>query len=204
MTISLLVCTLAMTPFANADVVTFNDLEGDLESNTYTESGYTFTALANGYGDAGVFYAVTAADVEYGYYYESSAALVNDLSTRTLLTASAATPFNLHSIDIAELFSSEEPDDSVDAVTIILNAIFNDGTMDSYEFTTDGFEGFETWILDLEDVAVVSFVGLNNDYFQFDNVYINEYHANAVPVPSSILLLLAGMGALAGTTRKVA
>ena len=207
---SMLACMLAMTPYAFADVITFNTLAGDLET-TVTEGDYTFTALGTEYGDAGVFYAVTDADVDSGYYYGDSAALINDVATVTLLTSASATPFNLDSIDFAELFASWEDDGSVDVVTITLNAIFADGTIGTYTLDTDGAEGFQTFELNLENLAVVSFVG-SDAYgytnFEFDNVVLNDYDVNgsgsSVPVPSSFLLLFAGMSALAASRRNQA
>ena len=211
MIVGMLACMLAMTPYAFADVITFNTLAGDLETNTVTEGGYTFTALATEYGDAGAFYAVTSDDAVDGYYYGGSASLINDWATMTLLTSVSATPFNLDSIDFAELFASWEDDGSVDVVTITLNAIFADGTIGTYSLETDGTEGFQTFELNLENLAVVSFVG-SDAYgytnFEFDNVVLNDYDVNgggsSVPVPSSFLLLFAGMSALAASRRKQA
>ena len=175
---------------ANAAVLTFDGLSGELGS-TYTESGFTLTA-----SEGSSFYSIVETDVEDGYSYTYSETLMNNYATATTLTSADGSVFNLTSIDLAEAFNI---DDLLYATTIIFDAVYSDGSTYSFERTTDGIEGAETFTFGDELTNLVSLSFGDDEYIQFDNVT-----ASAVPIPSSILLLVAGTGVLVGIRRKFA
>jgi len=175
---------------ANAAVLTFDGLSGELGS-TYTESGFTLTA-----SEGSSFYSIVETDVEDGYSYTYSETLMNNYATATTLTSADGSVFNLTSIDLAEAFNI---DDLLYATTIIFDAVYSDGSTSSFERTTDGIEGAETFTFGAELTNLVSLSFGDYEYIQFDNVT-----ASAVPIPSSILLLVAGTGVLVGIRRKFA
>nr|WP_319393953.1 PEP-CTERM sorting domain-containing protein [uncultured Desulfobacter sp.] len=175
----------SLTPFANAlEIITFDTFSNGA---SYTEDGFTLTA-----DDGSEFWAIAPEDASDGYYYTGSVALVNELSTTTTLVADGSF-FNLISIDLAEAFSQE----AIYEASISFIATYADGSTYSVDLTTDGSEGLQTFDFgsEMTNLASVSFG--NGQSFQFDNIVVNT-----VPVPSSLLLLAAGMGVLAGTKRK--
>lgn len=118
---------------------------------------------------------------------------MNDYASATTLVYAGDLVFDLASIDLAEAFT----EDALYGSTITFNVVYADGPTDSFDLATDRVEGIETFTFgsDLTNLVSVSFgVG---EYIQFDNVT-----ASAVPEPSSILLLLAGLGAWAAGARK--
>nr|WP_321403009.1 hypothetical protein [uncultured Desulfobacter sp.] len=175
---------------ANAAVLTFDGLAGELGS-TYTESGFTLTA-----GEGSSFYSIVQTDVEYGYSYTYSETLMNNYAAATTLTSADGSLFNLTSIDLAEAFNI---DDLLYATIITFDAVYSDGSTYSFDLTTDGIEGAETFTFGAELTNLVSLSFGENEYIQFDNV-----KASTVPIPSSILLLVAGTGVLVGIRRKFA
>ena len=175
---------------ANAAVLTFDGLSGELGS-TYTESGFTLTA-----GEGSSFYSIVETDVEDGYSYTGSETLMNNYAAATTLTSADGSLFNLTSIDLAEAFNI---DDLLSATTITFDVVYSDGSTYSFDRTTDGIEGAETFTFGAELTNLVSLSFGEDEYIQFDNVT-----ASAVPVPSSILLLVAGTGVLVGIRRKFA
>jgi hypothetical protein len=175
-----------LTPFANAfEIITFDTFSNGA---AYTEDGFTLTA-----DDGSEFWAIASEDASDGYYYTGSVALVNELSTTTTLVATNGAFFDLISIDLAEAFSQ----DAIYEASISFIATYADGSTYSVDLTTDGSEGMQNFDFgsEMTNLASVSFG--DYEYFQFDNIVVNT-----VPVPSSLLLLAAGMGVLAGTKRK--
>ena len=182
----------SLTPLANASVLTFDGLSGDVGS-TYTEDGFTLTATPTVDGDS-LFYSIVAADVvANGLYYTNSETLMNDYTTATTLASADGSAFDLTSIDLAEVFT----EDVIYAATIAFDLVYKDGSTYSFDLITDGVEGAETFTFgsELANLASVSFG--DSEYIQFDNIT-----ASAVPEPSSILLLFVGMGAWAAGARK--
>nr|WP_319494456.1 PEP-CTERM sorting domain-containing protein [uncultured Desulfobacter sp.] len=174
---------------ASAAVITFDGLSGEIGSS-YTESGFTLTA-----DDDSVFYSIVETDVEAGYSYTGSETLMNNYATATTLTSTNGSLFNLTSIDLAEAFNG----DALYATSITFDAVYSDGSTYSFTLTTDGNEGAETFTFGAELTNLASLSFGDYEYVQFDNVT-----ASAVPVPSSILLLVAGTGVLVGIRRKFA
>jgi hypothetical protein len=174
---------------ADAAVLTFDGLSGDVGS-TYTESGFTLIA-----DDDSVFYSIVEADVSDEFYYTGSETLMNSYTTSTTLTSADGSAFNLTSIDLAEAFTGE----SFWATTITFDVVYKDGSTYAFDLTTDGIEGAETFTFGDEMTNLASLSFGDHEYIQFDNVT-----ASTVPVPSSILLLVAGTGVLVGIRRKLA
>ncbi|QBH13234.1 PEP-CTERM sorting domain-containing protein [Desulfobacter hydrogenophilus] len=191
MMISMLMCMFILSPLANATVIDFTGLEGEV-SSPYTENGFTLTAELGDDGTA-YFYAIASADESY-YYYSGSETLMNDSYTTTILTATDGSMFDLTSIDLAKIYSND--DGSYSAMTITFEAFYADNTIYTYDVTTDGLEGLQTITLGEAFSNLVS-VSFGAEYYQFDNIT-----ASAVPEPSSILLLFVGMGAWAAGARK--
>ncbi|WP_321495946.1 PEP-CTERM sorting domain-containing protein [uncultured Desulfobacter sp.] len=177
----------ALAPFANATEITFDAFSSGA---TYTEDEFTLTA-----DDGSEFYAITEDDALYGYYYTGSVALVNDYTTTTTLVATDGSLFDLTSIDLAEAFT----EDLLYEATISFIATYADNSTYSFNLTTDGIEGIETFTFgsQMTNLASVSFG--ENESFQFDNIA-----AHTVPEPSTILMLVVGMCAWAGARRKLA
>lgn len=174
---------------ASAAVLTFDGLSGELGS-FYTESGFTLNA-----DDDSSFYSITEADVAAGYSYTGSETLMNDYATATTLTSANGSVFNLTSIDLAEAFNGG----ALYATTVTFDAVYSDGATYSFDRTTDGIDGAETFTFGAELTNLASLSFGDDTYIQFDNIT-----ASAVPVPSSILLLVTGTGVLVGIRRKFA
>nr|WP_320017000.1 VPLPA-CTERM sorting domain-containing protein [uncultured Desulfobacter sp.] len=186
--VGMLLSLIALTPLANAAVLSFDGLFGDV-GNTYTQDRFILTA------DDSVFYSIVEADADDGYYYTGSETLMNDYASGTTLTSADGSVFSLTSIDLSEAFTG----DLLSATTIPFDVIYKDGSTYSFDLTTDGLEGAQifTFGSELTNLDSVSFG--DGEYFQFDNVT-----ASAVPVPSSILMLVAGLGALGCARKKIA
>lgn len=185
--VGMLLSLVGLTSLANATVLTFDGLSGDVGS-TYTEDGFTLTA-----DDDSLFYSIVAADVADGYYYTDSETLMNDYASGTTLASVDGSVFDLTFIDLAEAFI----EDSLYAATIAFDVVYKDGSTYSFDLTTDGIEGAETFTFGAEVTNLVSVSFGDDAYIQFDNVT-----ASAVPEPSSFLLLAAGLGAWAAGARK--
>lgn len=186
--VGMLLSLFVLIPQTHAAVLDFDGLSGDVGSS-YTEDGFTLTAE-----DGSVFYSIVEADAEYGYYYTGSETLMNDYASATTLAYEGDAVFSLTSIDLAEAFT----EDALYAATITFNVVYSNGSTAAFDLITDGVQGAETFTFgsDLTNLVSVSFGA--GEAFQFDNVT-----ASAVPVPSSILLLVTGIGALVGVRKKL-
>jgi hypothetical protein len=183
------------TAVASADLVDFQPLTGGgvgatHPGSTYSQSGYTFTALSS------VFAAWNTGNANYA----GSTALYNDNPNRTTrLTADSAIPFNLVSMDAAEVYRG-----TGQSVTITFTGTKADTSTVSQAFTLDGnhngtLASFETLNFNSGFTNLVK-VEWNQtpQYHQIDNVVINP-----IPAPGAAMLGIVGMTVIGALRRRL-
>lgn len=156
---------LALTTSLTSVVIDFESLAAADGSftflTTYSEDGFT---LANP-SEPNASDAFGSPHSGNTSYYQGSAALINNYPfTSTVLTKDDGGPFNVVSIDLAEITTDGG------AAEVPFTGTRADGSTVSATFTTDGVEGFQTFTFD----GFTDLVSLSWDqipaYHQFDNI----------------------------------
>ena len=182
------------TSMANATILDFEDLYHN--DDAIAEHGYSYEMNGFLLMNTSEFPFASLGTEAYGY--SGSTSLFNDNDQgETLLTRVGNGFFSLISIDLSELYTTDDEDPLEDWV--VFQGSLADNSIVSQTFTLDGFTGVQTFSFDPEFANVISVSWAQSDYFhQFDNI-----DAAPVPEPSSLLLLGFGLMAALGCRRQV-
>jgi hypothetical protein len=175
-----------MAVSADAAVITFEGYapDGGLEfvPPDYTESNFT---LSNTGPEIAAIFGATSA----GLLGDSTSSLAWNGSEGSSITLTGPAPFDLLSLDLGAY--ADAPGDKHTDITLTGN-LFGGGT----ETTTfSNLLGITTETLDWTGLQSVVFTATY--YGGMDNIVTGDVNANASPEPGTLLLLGAGMGALA-------
>ena len=197
--IQLLIGSLTVFTFSvSAAVIDFETLAHDSAGvnnidSPYIEAGYIIQDPDKASGTKNNAFAVYGTE---NPGFSGSTALYNrTVNGVTSISRQDGTPFNLFSIDLAELNGDVG---SPDVLQVTFEGLFAGGGTVSQTFQLDGDAfGAETFIFTgFNNLASVIWVQ-ETPYHQFDNIVLS-----AVPVPSAVWLFLSGLLGLAGIGRR--
>jgi hypothetical protein len=204
MAIVALCASIAAPAFAQNSTATFNTLtDGGIGvryvANCYVEANLRFTVVGDACGATDSFASWGPSE---SAFYSGSPALFNNSATGTAIDITAANggQFSLFSISLAPYLGVLSGNTSVS----FLGSLFGGGTV-SRLMTLNGGTNAQS------NFSFVNFTGLtsvrltvtspqSDPYVQFDNVSVNV--ATVVPEPRTVLLLGAGMFAVAAAYRR--
>ncbi|MEJ2794314.1 PEP-CTERM sorting domain-containing protein [Iodobacter sp. LRB] len=166
----------ALSTFANATVIDFNDLSHDDYYHGFSSinsNGYIINNDSLGDERLGVWGANSDFQADTGH----AAVFVNYSGSKTSIELANKSLFNFNSIDLADVFNQGETG------SITFSFFSKLGT--SYETVIfDSAKGLQTAIFNKTDLTKVSWVGANS---QFDNIV-------TTPVPEPETYALLGLG----------
>lgn len=188
-----LVLALSLVGRVSAQTMTMNDITcggGICGTSTYSEIGFTLSAVADGGGAVGLAY-VSPLSPEYT---GSNAFVVNTIPGIGRLSSSDASLFSLFSIDLASAFVDGG------ATSVFFSGVLGVGGSVNATFdvpATSGVPIMQTYFFGPEWTGLAN-VDITQSWFtQFDNITFSD-PTSTVPEPTTMLLLatgLAGLGA---------
>lgn len=180
------------TTAAQAQVIDFNELTTpDLTMvDPLTSGGFNFT---NSCGSPGSCLGVWGSNNSFQMDQGGAAVFVNYGNTTTTMSRVGGGTFDFTSIDLADVYNA--------GASSTVNFTFNylAGGSFSSMVTLDSLVGGQTFSFNQAGLGSVSWVTVSGDngWGQFDNVNVTP-----VPEPSSVALMLAGLGLVGSVARR--